>query len=154
MKPEPPPFRIAKPCPKNWNEMSGDAKRRFCEHCQLHVHNLSAMSERERGEFVAESGGKACIAYELRGDGSMVTPSRWSWLFAPLRRFQQAGTALLAACLPMAFSACSTTRKTTLGAPLPPRASADSKSGMDSSTVSMGEMAPMDPLPPPAKKKH
>lgn len=91
--------------------MSGDAKRRFCEHCQLHVHNLSAMSGREREELVAEAGDRLCVAYELRGDGSMVTPSRWAWPSKPLRRVQQAVAALLAASFPMLFSACSSGRQ-------------------------------------------
>ena len=80
--------------------MSGDAKRRFCEHCQLHVHNLSAMSPGERTQFVAESGGRACITYEIRPDGTMLTPSRWNWVLRPLRAF----AALIAAMLPFSFS--------------------------------------------------
>ncbi len=39
---------ISKPCPADWDAMTGDAKRRFCEHCRLHVHNLTAMDEAER----------------------------------------------------------------------------------------------------------
>ena len=30
MKHEPPPLRITSPCPKDWNGMTGDGKRRFC----------------------------------------------------------------------------------------------------------------------------
>ena len=115
MKPEPPALQIGTPCPRQWDDMTGDAKRRFCEHCQLHVHNLSAMSSREREQFVSASGGHACIAYEFRPDGSMVTPSRWSWLLLPFRRVQWSVAALIAAFLPFFFSACATRR--TLGKP-------------------------------------
>jgi hypothetical protein len=90
--------------------MQGSATRRFCEHCQLHVHNLSAMSATERENFLAESGGAKCIAYELRGDGSMVTQSHWSWIARPMRRVQFAAVAMLAALLPFLFSACATRR--------------------------------------------
>ncbi|MEO6741414.1 MAG: hypothetical protein ABIP20_14285 [Chthoniobacteraceae bacterium] len=117
MKAEPPPLQIGTPCPKNWDDMAGDAKRRFCEHCQLHVHNLSGMKPGERAQFVAESRGRACITYELRPDGTMVTPSRWNWVLRPLRAF----AALIAAMLPFAFSSCapSCTRRTA-GVPMPP----------------------------------
>jgi len=155
MKSEPAPFRIAKPCPKKWDDMSGDAKRRFCEHCQLHVHNLSAMSGREREELVAKSEGRLCIAYELRGDGSMVTPSRWSWLFLPLRRIQQAAAALLAACLPMVFSACATrevlgdaapsTKERKLLGEAPTKASAETSTDENPDHLMVGMIAPRDP---------
>ncbi len=107
MKSQAPPLEIAKPCPKSWGEMSGDSQRRFCEHCQLHVQNLSAMPPRELARFVEESGGKACIAYEVRRDGTMVTaPGR-------LRRIWQPLAALLAAAFPFALPACAERR--TLG---------------------------------------
>lgn len=110
MKPVPPPLRIESPCPKNWDGMTGDDKRRFCENCQLHVHNLSAMSGEERAQFVEDTRAKghACITYELRADGTMVTPSRWSWVLRPVRAF----AAMLAALLPFAFSACALLRTT------------------------------------------
>ena len=117
MKPNPPPLKVEAPCPKRWEDLSGDSKRRFCEQCQLHVHNLSAMTADEREHFVGESGGRQCISYELRPDGSMVTPSRWTWLLQPLNRIQWAVVTLLAAVLPFLFSACAIRR--TLGKPGP-----------------------------------
>src|SRR4051812_11090913 len=100
MKSQLPPPKIETPCPKRWETMRGDAKRRFCDHCQLHVHNLSAMSAAERERFVDASRGQACIAYELRGDGSMVTLSRWAWLLVPFQRARWAVAALVAAFVP------------------------------------------------------
>ena len=109
MKPKAPPLEVQTPCPKLWEELHGGEQRRFCEECQLHVHNLSAMSSRERERFVARSGsGRQCIAYELRPDGSMVTPSWWSPLLRPFQRMQWAAMAFLAAVLPFAFSSCAT----------------------------------------------
>jgi hypothetical protein len=70
------------------------------------------MDERERAEFVAGRGAHACISYELRADGSMVTPPRWGWL-APLRGV---AAALLASALPFFFGGCAE-RRTTTGAP-------------------------------------
>jgi len=106
MKPTLPPLKIATPCPKNWADLRGDSKRRFCDHCQLHVHNLSAMSEGERDAFVSSSGGRCCVAYVQRPDGSMVTPSRWDSLrrlFSPVR---WAYASLLATILPLGFLGC------------------------------------------------
>lgn len=151
MKSEPPPFRIAKPCPKQWGDMSGDAKRRFCEHCQLHVHNLSAMSDQERGEFVAKTQGHACISYELRSDGSMVTPRKWPRLLAPLGRVQQVAAALLAACLPMVLSACTT--RSRLGGSIALPNEAEAKSTDEKSSTLVGMMVFDPPKPPPARKK-
>lgn len=108
-----PPLQIAKPCPKQWDEMTGDAKRRFCGHCQLHVHNLSAMSSAERERFVAASDSRACIAFEVRPDGSMVEPIPWPRWFQPFHRYRSAAVALLATIVPFFLASCATRR--TLG---------------------------------------
>jgi len=110
MKPVPPPLQVVSPCPKRWSELEGDAKRRFCSECELHVHNLSAMDERARAAFVAGRGDHACISYELRADGSMVTPPRWGWLAA----LRGGAAALLASALPFFFAGCAERR--TMGA--------------------------------------
>ena len=144
MKAEPPPLRIAKPCPKNWDDMTGDAKRRFCDQCQIHVHNLSAMSPGERVQFVAETRGRACITYELRGDGTMITRSRWDWVLRPLRAF----AALFAAMLPFAFSSCAVRR--TAGVPQPlPDVPAQSAKKNSCNTIVMGEPMPVTKLAKP-----
>jgi hypothetical protein len=122
--------------------MRGDATRRFCDHCQLHVHNLSAMSRRQRDRFVRESGGRGCIAYQLRADGTMITPSFWSKVLQPFRRLQFAAVAVLAAVLPFLFTACASRR--TLGAIAPP-AHACSTVGEAETTVTLGT-----PVPPAA----
>lgn len=147
LKPKPPPLQIAKPCPKQWGEMAGDTKRRFCEHCDFHVHNLSAMLPPELKRFVAESGGKACIAYELRPDGSMVTQSGWSWLVAPFRRVQWSIPALLAAVFPFFFSACETRR--TLGKPAHSCDTSARGKSLDLNTVTLGT-----PMPPSASQER
>lgn len=99
--------------------MKGDAKRRYCDHCQLHVHNLSAMPVQQQEQLVEETGGKACIAYELRPNGSVITWSRWRWLLRPFQRAQWAAVTLFATLLPFLFSSCTTRRM--LGSPVAPR---------------------------------
>lgn len=144
MKAEPPPLRIASPCPKNWDDMSGDAKRRFCEQCQLHVHNLSGMSPGERTKFVKAPGPHACITYEVRPDGTMITASRWSWVLRPLRAF----AALVAAMLPFSVSSCATSGSTCssrrlAGTPMPPPAPEHTAAQKLGKKAVLGEAAPV-----------
>jgi hypothetical protein len=57
---------IPEPCPAEWNEMSGDAERRFCNSCQKHVHNLSAMTPQAAARLVEgkpADGRSLCIRY-------------------------------------------------------------------------------------------
>jgi predicted Fe-S protein YdhL (DUF1289 family) len=77
---------IEKPCPVKWESMVGDEKRRYCEHCQLHVHNLSAMTANERNEVLAPSPERKCISYLHRADANapkgkaQLTLQSLSWL--------------------------------------------------------------------------
>jgi hypothetical protein len=92
----------------NWGDMHGDSRRRFCQHCELHVQNLSAMSRRDIRRLLARSKHEhVCVTYTRRVDGNLVT--RWDsvvdFVFGPIRR----GIAwLLAACVPIVLSACQT----------------------------------------------
>ncbi len=52
-------FRIAKPCPMKWEDMVGDATKRFCAVCNKHVHDLGAMTEAQARALVAS--GRACV---------------------------------------------------------------------------------------------
>lgn len=128
------PLQIAKPCPKNWDEMAGDTQRRFCGHCQLHVHNLSAMPDKDREELIARSGERLCIAYELRPDGSVVTPGnengnengngnakwRWDWARRAAQPVRRTAAAVLATVMPGLMAACSHNKRTLMGEFCPP----------------------------------
>lgn len=156
MSRNPSPYRIEKPCPKSWDEMSGDAKRRFCEHCQLHVHNLSAMSDREREGLMQNRQARVCISYEVGRDGSMITPTKWAWLRKPLRPL----AAMLAVMAPALSAACTKVTRTT-GVPAPGRShsSASRLTGEapaapphDSKSFVLGKMAPAQAPPPPKQQ--
>ncbi len=69
--------KIEKPCPANWNEMQGDEKRRFCEHCQLQVHHLSAMTLTEQRDVVGSTDAHVCIRYSLPLAAVPVTGEDW-----------------------------------------------------------------------------
>jgi hypothetical protein len=66
-------IRIASPCRASWEEMQGDDRSRFCDHCRLHVYNLSAMSPDEAAALVHEQEGRLCVRYYARNDGTMLT---------------------------------------------------------------------------------
>lgn len=51
---------IKKPCSENWHEMSGDDRRRFCEHCSCHVYNLTGMNMEQISALKKQNGGKLC----------------------------------------------------------------------------------------------
>ena len=99
-------WRITKPCTADWDQMRGDDQRRFCEHCQKHVHNVSAMSQRERADFAKASNEPACVTYYQRPDGKVANLS----FLASLRRWfpflRLACWSTLAALLPATFTGC------------------------------------------------
>lgn len=86
--------RIGQPCPMKWEELKGDGRRRYCESCELHVHDLSAMSRGER---------KALLATPERKCGAFTVPQRSRFA----RMLSRAG--ILAASLTAMFlPACAT----------------------------------------------
>lgn len=95
---------ISRPCSQNWNAMSGDDQRRFCDHCQLHVHNLSAMSHAEQQALLSAPNTRRCIAYLAPDNSLRVRRSTWLLIQRWLRPWR-AGLALLAVLLP---SGCAT----------------------------------------------
>lgn len=54
---------IPTPCNADWNSMVGNDKVRFCEHCSLQVHNLSALTRNQAERLVAQSNGRLCVRY-------------------------------------------------------------------------------------------
>ncbi len=83
--------------------MKGDGKCRYCEHCQLHVHNLSAMTAQEQHSLFAKAEGRVCVAYD-ESESRPVQMGLWRWwqrFTLPLR----AGLAVVTAFIPM-LSSC------------------------------------------------
>src|SRR4051794_19199349 len=66
-------IRIASPCKASWEEMRGDERIRFCQHCRLNVYNLSEMEPEEAEALVREREGRLCVRYYARLDGTMLT---------------------------------------------------------------------------------
>src|SRR4051794_5315873 len=66
-------LKIENPCPADWNAMAGDERKRFCQGCQKHVHNLSTMPREEAERLVCESAGNLCVRMALNAEGKFVT---------------------------------------------------------------------------------
>jgi len=102
--------RISQPCYQDWDAMEGDDKRRFCDQCQLHVHNLSAMSPAEQQALLSQRRPRQCIAYVATDHSIRVRTGTWLLLQRLLRPWR-AGLALLTVLLPFGISGCATARQ-------------------------------------------
>ncbi len=54
---------IPEPCSADWDDMSGDERKRFCALCNKHVHDLSAMDEAAAREVVEQP--DVCVRYTV-----------------------------------------------------------------------------------------
>ena len=67
-------IRVASPCPASWERMVGSERVRHCSECNLNVFNLSAMSEADALQLLAEHAGKRmCVRFYRRADGTVLT---------------------------------------------------------------------------------
>ena len=105
---------IRSPCLKQWEEMQGNNRARYCTHCQLHVQNLSAMSRRDIAHTLSGAHDRqVCITYMRNSDGSMVT--RAALLRERLRTLLFRGYAsAIRALVPVALAWCRTPAKRNL----------------------------------------
>lgn len=66
-------LRIATPCPISWEQMTGDNRVRFCDHCHLNVYNLSELSRIEAEKLIVSTEGRLCARLFRRTDGTVLT---------------------------------------------------------------------------------
>lgn len=80
--------------------MVGDERIRHCAECNLNVYNLSAMTERQVQELIADNRGKRlCTRFYRRADGTVLTQDcPWS-LRAVKRRASRIAAAIMAAMM-------------------------------------------------------
>jgi hypothetical protein len=82
-------INIAKPCPMDWNGMSGNDRMRFCDSCGKHVYNFAAMTSGEASDLIRGQGGEVCGRLNRHSDGTVITadspvealtePGRWQF---------------------------------------------------------------------------
>jgi hypothetical protein len=56
-------LRITSPCSVEWDAMIGNDRVRFCEHCQLSVHHVDALTRKQFRRLIARSNGRICVNY-------------------------------------------------------------------------------------------
>ncbi|MEO7933942.1 MAG: hypothetical protein ABIT76_12375 [Chthoniobacterales bacterium] len=130
-------LKVGVPCPKQWDELTGGASRRFCDHCQKDVHNLSLASpkETERLAREVEAAARVCVAYFQTPTGAIQhRASRW-------RRWVAGVQSIFAVLLPMGAASVQAEAPATGGEHRGVRLNADGE-------IVMGKVAP-PPTPTP-----
>lgn len=97
--------KIQNPCPKQWDELQGDAKTRYCNQCDYQVHNLSESTPAEMKRILSQPGRK-CIAYRAPVRPSFSLSSLLSRL-----GFLRPITALAALAITLFIGGCATTTR-------------------------------------------
>src|SRR5262245_45294763 len=64
---------VSAPCNADWSSMRGNRGVRFCEHCNLHVTDLSSLTQREAMRLVERSRGRLCVRYVRLSSGEILT---------------------------------------------------------------------------------
>src|SRR5262249_32841839 len=66
-------FKIVSPCSTDWDQMSGDEKRRFCVECDKFVYDFLQMTRQQIEAIVSIHQGRMCARIKRRPDGSLLT---------------------------------------------------------------------------------
>jgi hypothetical protein len=64
---------VASPCTASWDDMRGGDRVRFCDHCQLNVYNLSALTRSAAEKLVIDREGRLCVRFYRRPDDTVLT---------------------------------------------------------------------------------
>lgn len=64
---------VNSPCLADWDQMVGNDQVRFCEHCNLTVHNISELTRVEAARLVERSQGRLCVRYYRDATGRLIT---------------------------------------------------------------------------------
>ena len=94
-------IRIASPCSADWEKMQGDDLVRHCEACKLNVYNLTAFTESEIRELVANHTGRLCGRIYQRRDGTVMTQNCPVGMRAVARRISRIAGALFTVMVPI-----------------------------------------------------
>lgn len=63
---------VARPCPADWEDMTGDDRVRFCGQCEKHVYNIAGIPAAEAVSLIQQSEGELCIRLHRRQDGTVL----------------------------------------------------------------------------------
>lgn len=58
-----PQLNLISPCQADWDRMIGNNRIRFCEHCQLPVHNEAGLTKKHLRRLASRTEGRLCIRF-------------------------------------------------------------------------------------------
>jgi len=99
---------IPAPCDADWDAMIGNDQVRFCEHCNLHVTDLSSMTRQEAVRLVARSEGRLCVRYVQRPGGGILSKQVSAKLHHISRRVSRIAAGAFSAALSLSTAAAQT----------------------------------------------
>ena len=99
---------IPAPCDADWEAMIGNDQVRFCQHCNLHVTDLSSMTRPAAMRFVARSRGRLCVRYVQRVNGDILTKEIPQRLHHISRRVSRIAAGAFSASLSLSTAAAQT----------------------------------------------
>jgi hypothetical protein len=99
---------VSSPCHADWDQMTGNDQIRFCEHCQLKVHNLSELSYSRAARLVARSQGRLCVRYYRDSQGGAITKQAPGKLHQIGRRASRFAAGAFSATLSLATAVAQT----------------------------------------------
>ncbi len=128
--------------------MQGNDQRRFCEHCQLHVHNLSRMTAGERRALL-DGGGHLCVTYTVDEKGAFIEQARRHPALGFFTRLRAVALALAATILPFGASYANRQIMGTPIPPPPPPPTPTPGTPAPRGQILIGEVGPTTPTPAP-----
>lgn len=99
-------IRVASPCSVAWDAMTGDARARHCDSCQLNVYNIAEMTHAEVEKLITSREGRLCIRLYKRADGTVITkdcPVGWRAYQKRVARFAGAALATVLGLFSVSF---------------------------------------------------
>jgi hypothetical protein len=111
-------IRIDEPCHEDWGAMRPEGARRFCDRCDKHVHDLSALTELEaQAVLAARDSARVCVRYLVDVEGTIVF--RQPAPVVPVSALRRRRPPIVrAAAMALALAAC-TPHEQTMGEPAP-----------------------------------
>lgn len=107
---------IPTPCDADWDSMIGNDQVRFCEHCNLHVTDLSAMTRPAAMRLVARSQGRLCVRFIERPDGGVLTRAVPEKLYRISKRVSRIAAGAFTATLSLSSAAAQAASESNLRA--------------------------------------
>ncbi len=99
---------VPSPCHADWDQMTGNDEIRFCEHCNLTVHNISELTYSRAARLVARSKGRLCVRYYRDSEGVPITKRPPDKLHQIARRVSRLAAGTFSASMSLSTAAAQT----------------------------------------------